>query len=198
VTVTVYLALLGAAIQLVGISVYIHGIIWGGVKPNRVTWLMWAIAPLVGTYAAVSTGVKWEGLAVFMAGVGPFLVFIASFLNKNAYWRLNWFDWICGAFSLLAIISLSVIKQPSLAIILAIVSDAFAAIPTLKKAWLSPQTEHVGPFVGGLFSLAMSAVSIKVWVFSAYAFPCYLIAVNGTLVLIALFRRKIGRASGAA
>jgi hypothetical protein len=68
-----YLVFLGAAVQLVGIWSYIKDTVKGDAKPNRVSWLLWSIAPLIGTAAAISDGVTWEVLPVFMSGFGPLL-----------------------------------------------------------------------------------------------------------------------------
>ncbi len=44
-----YLVLLGAAIQMVGVVSYLKDTLKGVTKPNRVTWLLWSIAPLIGS-----------------------------------------------------------------------------------------------------------------------------------------------------
>ncbi len=184
-----YLVLAGAAVQTVGIANYIKEIIWGGVKPNKVTWLMWSVAPLIATFAAFSDGVRWSALPVFMSGFGPLLVFIASFLNPNAYWKLEKFDYLCGVCSVLALIFWWITKDPNIAIAFAIASDGFAAVPTIIKMWKYPETETVSPFTAGLFSALTSFAAIKMWGFSAYAFPIYLVMIN-ILLISCFYRRK--------
>ncbi len=185
-----YLVFLGATAQLVGTYFYIKDMARGDVKPNRVTWLLWFVAPLIGTVAALTKGVGLAVLPVFMSGFGPLLVFIASFTNKNSYWKLERFDYWCGLFSLLALILWGITKMPEVAIAFAIASDLLAALPTLLKSWRHPETENAGPFASGLFSSLTSFVAIKMWNFSALAFPIYLVAVN-TSILLAIYRRKI-------
>ncbi len=177
-----YIVLLGAFVSLMGIISYVKGTIKGNTKPNRVTWLMWSIAPLIATFAAFSTGVTWAVLPVFMSGFGPLLVFISSFVNKNAYWKLEKFDYFCGFFSLLALILWFITKQPLIAIIFAIVSDFFAAIPTLIKSAKYPETESVSPYTTGLFSAITSFFAIKIWLFPEYGFASYLVLINIALI----------------
>lgn len=184
-----YLVLVGAAVQTIGIANYIKEILWGGCKPNKVTWLMWSIAPLIATFAAFSDGVRWSVLPVFMSGFGPLLVFITSFLNPNAYWKLERFDYLCGACSILALVFWWITKDPNIAIIFAIASDGFAAVPTLIKLWKYPETETVSPFTSGLFSALTSFAAIKAWGFSSYAFPIYLVVINAFLIFC-FYRRK--------
>lgn len=185
-----YLVFLGAAVQLVGIWSYIKDTVRGDAKPNRVSWLLWSIAPLIGTAAAISDGVTWEVLPVFMSGFGPLLVFIASFVNKNSYWKLEKFDYWCGALSLLALVLWWVTKIPEVAILFAILSDGLAAVPTLIKSWKYPETENAGPFTAGLFNSLTSFAAVKMWNFSSIAFPIYLVFINISIAL-AIYRRKI-------
>ncbi|MBI5221652.1 MAG: hypothetical protein HY979_02515, partial [Candidatus Magasanikbacteria bacterium] len=72
-----YLVIVGAVAQLYGVSSYIKETLTGGTKPNRMTWLLWSLAPLIGVAAAIFDGVSlFAILPVFMAGFGPLLVFI--------------------------------------------------------------------------------------------------------------------------
>jgi hypothetical protein len=173
-----YLVFVAAFASLLAAFVYIHSMFKGQTKPNRVTWLMWSIAPFVATAAAVSNGVGWAVIPVFMSGFSPFLVFTASFFNKKAYWKLSTFDYLCGMLSGIAIILLYVTNDPNLAIIFAIVSDALAAVPTLTKAWHNPMTESSWPFIIGVFSPMTCFLVATTWAFSELAFPTYLIVIN--------------------
>ena len=185
-----YLVIIAVVGSLLAASVYIRSMFVGGTKPNRVSWLMWAIAPLIATAAALSNGVGWAVLPVFMAGFSPFLIFAASFFAKKAYWKLSSFDYMCGALSAVALIMWWLTKAPNIAIVFAIASDALASVPTLTKAWTNPETESVWPFLIGVFGAASSLAVATLWTFSEYAFPIYLIIVN-ILVLFALYNRNL-------
>lgn len=162
----------------------------GETKPNKVTWFFWSVAPLIGTAAAISDGVTWAVLPVFISGFGPLLVFISSFLNKNSYWKLEKFDYWCGGLSFLALVFWFVTKIPEIAILFAIAGDGLAAMPTLVKSWKYPETENAGPFTMGILNSLTSFVAIKVWTFSSYAFPAYLVVIN-TSIAFAILRRRI-------
>ena len=178
-----FLVLVAAFATLVAASVYIRSMFRGQTKPNRVTWLMWSIAPFTATVAAVSNGVTWAAVPVFMSGLSPFLIFTASFFNKRAYWKLSKFDYLCGALSVLALILWYITDNPNVAIFFAIVSDALAGAPTLLKAWRNPETESRWPFIVGVFSPMTSFLVAAAWTFSEVAFPAYLVAINALLAL---------------
>ncbi len=185
-----YLVIFAALASLLAALMYIRAMFKAATNPNRVTWLMWSIAPLIAAGASLSSGVGWAVLPVFMSGFSPLLIFTASFLAKKAYWKLSTFDYLCGVLSASALILWYITKTPNVAIIFAIVSDGFAAIPTLKKAWKYPETESIWPYLIGMFSPITSFAAAITWSFSELAFPVYLILINVMLVL-SVYNKKL-------
>jgi len=186
-----YLVFVGAIISLVfGVLPYIKDTLKGKTKPNRVTWLIWAIAPLIATFAAIADGVGWSVVPVFMAGFGSLLIFAVSFVNKNSYWKLEIFDYFCGFCSLLALAFWAITKEPVVAIVLAIVSDGFATVPTLMKSWKHPETETLNAYTAPLFGILTGFTAIKTWNFSSLAFPIYLLIIS-ILIIFAILRPKM-------
>jgi hypothetical protein len=155
----------------------------GHAKPNRVTWLMWTVAPLIAFAAAVSNGTGLAAVPVFMAGFSPLLILTSSFALKQAYWKLSRLDYACGILSAMAIVFWAGTKNPNIAIVFSILSDALASVPTLIKGWHYPETESSWPYLIGVFSAFTSFLAITAWTFSQYAFPAYLIVMNLLLVL---------------
>jgi len=184
------LLIIGVIVNLIGISSYIFNTLKGKTKPNRVTWLLWSIAPMIAFFAAVSEGRTWGAIPTFMSGFGPLLVFIASFLNKNAFWKLNSIDYICGASSVIALILWGITKEANLAIIFAILSDGLAAIPTLIKSWKDPDSETVTPYIIGMLFQTTTFLTVKYWEFSEFGFSLYLIIINIILTSTILLRRR--------
>jgi hypothetical protein len=185
-----YLVVVAAVASLLAAIVYIRSMFTSNTIPNRVTWVMWSIAPLIASAAAISNGVDWAVLPVFMSGFCPLLIFIASFFTKKAYWKLSKLDYFCGALSGLALVIWYFTRDPNLAITLAIASDAFAALPTLKKAWSNPETESIWPYLTGIFSPMTSFAAAAVWSFTEIAFPTYLIFTN-LLLVITVYNKKL-------
>ena len=108
-----YVVLIGVAVQLAGIISYIKTTVRGITRPNRITWLMWSVAPLVATAASVASGVTWAVVPVFMSGFAPLLVFFASFVNRNSYWKLTRFDSSAGSSRFLPWHSCGLPKSPT-------------------------------------------------------------------------------------
>ena len=177
----------GALLNFIGTSFYIRDTLAGKTKPNRVTWLMWSIAPMIGTAAAISSGVTWAVVPVAMTGICPFLVLLASLRNRNGYWQLGAFDYACGAFSALALVLWLATQSTWVAIVFAILADGAAGLPTLIKAWRFPETESPLAFVASALSVIPSFI-VATPSFAAYAFPVYLIALNSSIAVGAMRR----------
>jgi hypothetical protein len=187
-----WLVVLSALISITGAWVYIRDTLAGRTQPNRVTWSLWATAPLIGAAAALGSGADvWAVVRVFLAGFMPLLIFLASFVNQHSYWRLNKFDVGCGAMSVAALIVWAAADSPQLAILLAAAGDGFAAIPTLTKAWRFPETETGAMFIGSFLSSILVLPSIPEWNIENAAFTIYLCCAS-SLMLLAVYRKRLG------
>ncbi len=187
-----YVVIFGAFLGIFGGLAYIRDTLRGVTKPNRMTWLMWGVAPLIGAIASFAAGVTWAVLPVFILGLMPLFVFGASFVNPAAYWKLTSFDYVCGVFSVLALVLWGITREPVVAIIFAILSDVSALVPTLIKAWKHPETESGLAYILGGITSATSFSAIPVYYFAAYAFPGYLV-IASLLMVFAIFRHKLFR-----
>lgn len=189
----VYLTLV---LNLVGSAHYIAMILKGQVRPNRASWLLWAVAPAVVLAAELDQGVGLRTLMTFGIALGPLLVLLASYLRRGAYWQLGLFDWACGGLSGLAVLLWALTDAPNSAIILSIAADALAAVPTIRKSISHPETEHPLFFVFVSAGGALTLLTLQRWTFADWAFPVYIFVFPGFLAL--LIWRQQRRASGRA
>ena len=182
------LVILSVIISCLGSFAYFVDTIKGKSKPNRVSWAMWALAPLIATIVAVySHADLWATSRIFMAGFVPLVVLLASFINPKSYWKLTFFDFVCGICSVLALIIWLFADSPQTAILFAVAGDFFALIPTLFKAWKYPETETGLTYLAGLISVLLVFPSIPKWNIENSAFQIYLFIAN-TLLVIFIYR----------
>lgn len=185
----VFIVLVAATFQLLGGCAYLHATIKGRAKPNRVSWALWGAAPLISTIIILHEGiVSWSVLPVFMAGFVPVLVLIGSYFNKQAYWKLQTFDYVCGAIGLISLVFWLVADQPVIAVVMLVMTDCFAALPTIRKAWYYPETETAIVYLAALFGGIAGLVNLNELVVIEFAFPLYLVLIN-LVILLAINRR---------
>jgi hypothetical protein len=186
-----WLIVISTLISLGGGFAYVRDTIKGSTKPNRVSWGLWALAPLIGTGAALTAGADpWVTIRTFLAGFIPLIVFIASFYSKQGYWKSTIFDRGCGILSFVAFVLWLFADLPIYAILIAAVGDFLAALPTIVKSWKYPETETGITYLTSLVSVLLVLPSIEVWNIQNSAFQIYLIAAN-ILLLGAVYRKKI-------
>lgn len=183
-------AIAGSVINFVACLSYVRAILRSEATPNRVTWFLWAFVPLIAGAAQWRSGVGISTLVVLSVGAGPACVVLASFVGGMGSWRLGPFDYVCGACSLAALALWAITGDPVTAIVLSILADAAAALPTVRKAWLEPATENRSAYLIASVGMVVGILSVREATFSAYAFNAYLVAASGTLVLILYLPRR--------
>ena len=174
-------AILGAVITVAGSASYARDTLRGRTQPNRVTWILWTVAPLIAFAAEVVQGVGLASLMTLAVGVGPLLVVIASFLDPRAYYRLTRFDGICGGLSVAALVAWGVTGTGDVAIVFSILADFFGLIPTLRKAHRDPESESASAFVASGCGAIITLLTIAEWTFANFGFPLYILCADLTL-----------------
>lgn len=182
--------LLGVLFQFIGGLSYVIDTVKGKIKPNKVTWILWSLAPLIAFIAEIKQGVGIQSLTTFVVGFIPLLVFIASFLNKKAQWKISKLDIICGILSILGLILWLVTKVGNVAIFFSILADGIAAIPTIVKAYHQPESDNDFWFLCVVINASIALLSTTIWDFQHYAFPIYLIV--SSFIIFLLIRFKLG------
>jgi hypothetical protein len=166
---------LGAAIGALGTAVYVRDTLRGTTKPNRVTWLLWAVAPLLAAAVEYNEGVGLRTLPTFMVGFMPLLVFAASFRDPGAVWRVRRLDYACGLMSVVGTAVWLATRNGVLAICAAMAADFLAGVPTLMKSWSYPETETVHTYIGAVVSMGILLLTIQHWTFQVAAFPVFIL-----------------------
>ena len=181
---------IGLLINLICSIWYIRGIFYKNIKPNLVSFSVWIIAPFVGVFLQLKAGAGLSVLGTFMSGFGPLLIIIFSLIKRNAFWKINKFDLICGFFSILALIIYIITNKLGVSILFAIISDGLAAFPTILKSLKFPETETSLVYLGGVINNVLALLIITNWTFSVYAFSIYLIIIN-IIIIFAINYKKI-------
>lgn len=185
--------IVGTILGSLGTLAYIIDTIKGRVKPNRVSFLLWSIAPFIAFAAMLKQGVGISSLMTFSTGFLPLLVFIASFVNKKAEWKITSFDIVCGFLSLLGLALWLITKVGNVAIIFSILADGLAAIPTIRKAYYYPETEIAWPWFATSLGIIFTLLTLKSWTFADYGFILYILIVDTLIAVLVHFKTgKLG------
>jgi hypothetical protein len=183
-----HFAILAAVITVAGNAVYAVDTVRGNTQPNRVSWMLWTVAPMIAFAAEVTQQVGLQSLLTFAIGFGPLLVVCASFLDPKAYARVTPFDVLCGVLSVIALVAWAVTGTGNVAIFFSILADFFGAVPTLRKSYRDPESEHAVAFLAGVTGSIITLLTITSadWGFASWGFPVYVIVVSGAIALLIL------------
>lgn len=180
-----YFAVVGAAIASLGGLYYLYDTIRGKTKPNRVTWLLWGLFPMVIFIAQRAQGVEGLSWVSFAAGFTPIIILLASFINKKAYWKTEPRDYYLMIAAIIGLILWALTDNPNLAIIFSLFADLFAGLPTMIKAYKQPETESWIAYAISAFGFGISVLAIPSYEFENFAFVIYLLGTNLLLAYLA-------------
>jgi len=180
--------IVGTLIGTLGALAYLVDTVKGKVKPNRVSFLLWSIAPVIAFAAQIKQGVGLESLMTFSTGFLPLLTFAASFVNKKAEWKLTGFDIACGVLSIIGLILWLITKVENIAIVFSILADGLAAIPTVVKAYKYPDTELAWPWIATSFGVVLTLLTLSTWTFANSGFIIYIPIIDTIIFSLVQFR----------
>lgn len=183
-------AIIGAIIGSLGGLYYLYETLLGKAQPNRITWLLWGIFPLIIFVAQRVQGVAGVSWASFAAGFTPLLVVAASFFNKKAYWRSEPRDYGLMAAAIVGIILWALTDKPNLALLLSLLADVLASVPTLIKSYRHPHSESWIAYAVSALGFGISFLSIQTYRFESTAFVAYVFILNGSLAVLASRGRR--------
>jgi hypothetical protein len=188
--INVHFVFLGAAISLVGSCLYARDTFRGLTQPNRVTWTLWFVAPMLAFAAELQQGVGLQSLMTFSVGLGPFIVLCASFANKNSVWKIGPFDLACGVASILGLLLWLITSNNIVALASFMAADGLAGLPTLVKSWTNPETESANAYIGGFVNALLTLATVTTWTTAVVAFPLQIVIFNA--VQIVLITGRVG------
>lgn len=183
-----YFAVIGAVLGSLGGFYYLVETAVGKVQPNRVTWLLWGLFPMIVFIAQRVQGVQNLSWATFAAGFTPLLIVLASFINKKAYWKTEPRDYRLMAAATVGLILWAITKEPNLAILFSLVADFLASLPTVIKAYKHPETESWLAYAISAVGFGVGVLAIQTFTFENYAFISYIFLINALLAFFA-FRK---------
>ncbi|ASO19517.1 hypothetical protein FHR81_000805 [Actinoalloteichus hoggarensis] len=180
----------GAVLGLVGSVRYAFAITRGRVRPNLVTWSLWAAAPLIGFFAQLDSEVGLPAVMTLAAGAGPLIVILTSVIARRHYTRLGVLDLVCAGIASLALCVWLGLGAAPLAVLFAVAADAVAAPPTIVKAWRHPDSENVFFYVLVGVGATITLLTIASWEPQSWAFALYQVALCVLLIGVIATRRR--------
>lgn len=180
------LSILSGIVFLASYFFYIRSILLKETKPQKVSWLIWAVTDLIILITLFLQKVSNYHLSL-AATLGSTFIAILSLWYGTKGWTKT--DIICMITSIIGIVLWQIFNNPLIALVMLCLAQTIAAIPTWIHAWNKPREESPSAWglflVGGLIGL----IAMPVWTIQNSIFPLVLTTLSFPFFIV-LFRRK--------
>jgi hypothetical protein len=182
------LGTLSLVIAALGYVFYFRGILVGKIKPHFFSWFIWGILGSIAFAAQFSEG---GGPGAWVVGFTTLICFVVAAIGLGSTSRIyitrsDWFFFL-GAFA--AIPAWYVTGDPLWSVIIVTLLDFIAFVPTLRKAYLYPETESVGNNILATIKFALSVLALDIFTWTTSLYPLSLVLVNFAYAIMLILRR---------
>jgi hypothetical protein len=191
-------------LRLMGSGGYLISILRGKARPNIVTWSLGGVTALIAFAAQICKGCGFGALVTLAIAFGPLAIITAALAKGTRRLKLTRLDAWCLSLAIAGIILWIRTKDPLLALLMSIVADIFATMPTVVKSYLTPHTESAPAYSLSVISMIVTLLTVRQWNVMSWAFPLYILMINLTLVTLILlperlrYQRSVAASAGSA
>jgi hypothetical protein len=163
---------------------YIISILKGKTRPNRASWWIWVT---LGVFLCIFYDNSEPGTTLWALAapvIGQLIIAILSLKYGEGGWSR--FDRFCLAGAGISLILRWQSNSDFAAMIFLIAIDILAALPTIKKSYLEPETEDL--LTWSLYSIGslLNLFTINIWSIEKATWPLYVFFVNTIIVVFLL------------
>jgi hypothetical protein len=148
-------------------------------RPSRSTFWIWVVVQGLMTASYLATG------EVYSAGVGVAytvtILAIAILSIRYGYGTWGRIDTICVLGAVASVALWLVFRDPLVALIASIVTDAFGAVPTIRKVWEDPTSESRTAWSWTVVACIVNFGAVETWSIASAMYLSYLLAVNAVI-----------------
>ena len=182
------IGMISGGLVLVNIFPYAYRVHEGKIHPLPTSWSLWSLIGLALLLTYKSSGASANVWPAVFGFTNPLLVTILAIRRKEHWKKPKGYEWACLVFGIISLVVWSFVQSnkelSTAALVLAIVADLFAAIPTFIYFKNNPMKDR--PFAWGIYAfgyfLAIFAVPERT--FANYVLPLYMAAGSGIATLL--------------
>jgi hypothetical protein len=177
--------------DFIGNISYLKDVIAGKVVPHPYTWFIWSIVSMTTFFGGLAKGAGIGALPTGVAEGFTILIFLFSlkylFQRKTGHIRMidNYF--LLAA--LLGLIPWILTNDPTISVVIVVLIDIVAFIPTLRKTWQHPETEKPLLYEMNVARHVLTLFSLQSYNIATTVHSIAMICVN-TVMTIFIQRKK--------
>jgi hypothetical protein len=186
------LGLLAGIIGFLSFIPYILGTLNRKTKPNKATWIIWAVLGVIIAASYWAAGARETAWVPVAYAIGVIIIALLSLKYGEEGWTTLDKACLAGAGTGLALWYWS--GDAALALYFTITVDAIGAAPTIKKAYERPESESRTAWLMYLVANTLNLFALSEWTLAAASYPVYVFALSAIMSALLSRRRRIIRA----
>lgn len=168
---------------------YYRDIIHGKTHPHVYSWSLWCLLTILIVALQIKGGAGWAALVPAAAGLLCLGVIILGFVKRTER-DITVSDTIVAALALIATGLWLVADQPETAVVLGVLADVLAFIPTVRKSWSKPYSETLSLYAANTFRFSLALLAVREYNLLSALWPATWVICNGLFVCMLVVRRK--------
>ncbi len=183
-----YVGIVAAIVATLAFIPYVLSILRGVTKPSQVSWFVW-------TFVGVTTAASYRA-----SGASPTFWIAAAYVANSlivALLSLKYcvkgstrLDWVCFGGAIASLLAWLVLYSAPVALYLSVIADCLGVLPTLRKAWVDPNSEDRVAWLIGFAAAATSLLAVDDWAARISVYPLYCFGATGAVTGVLFFRKR--------
>lgn len=182
------LAILSSAVLFAGFAPYFRAALRGEVRPHAFSWFIWFFLTCIAAAAQLSEGGGKGAVPTVVAALTCLSLSVIGFRQGTK--DITRSDRLALVAALATVPLWYFTSDPLWSVALICVIDAIGFYPTFRKSWAKPQEERVLAYFLFCVSTVISMFALEKWNAATLLFPLYLSAINLSLTVYLLARRR--------
>ena len=167
---------------------YYRDILRNKTHPHIYSWSLWCLLTILIVALQIKGG---AGLATYVTAAVGLLCFGVVILSfKNGRKDITLSDTIVAILGLVAIGCWLIVDQPIVSMILVVIADLLAFVPTVRKSWHKPHTETLSLYITSALQFSLALMAIKEYTILSSLWPASWVIANGLFSIMLIYRRK--------
>lgn len=183
------LSIIAVILTFVAYVPYYRDILKGKTHPHLYSWSLWALLGILIIALQFIGGAGpsvWVTVAANLMCIG---VVILGFKGGKRYITKS--DTAVAVLALIAIVFWLLINQPVISLLLLIVADLLAFIPTFRKAWKAPHTETTSLYVTNTIRFTLALLAVETYTFLSSGWIIAWVVANAIFSIILIARKRL-------
>lgn len=182
------IGLVAVALTFIAYIPYYRDIIRGKTHPHIYSWLLWGLLTILIVALQLKGGAGPSAYVTAAAGLLCIGVIVLGL--KHGKRDITKSDTFVAILSLIAIGFWLVADQPVISIILVVIADLLAFIPTVRKSWHKPHSETLSLYVTNTLRFVLALVAVEQFTTLSALWPASWAIANGLFSIMLLTRRR--------